>query len=206
MIRDETEEARNDYSIQRKITKKLLREKKRKYYEDRLIKIEEDYRNGEIRNLYRGVRKERRGYQAKSVLFKGKDGRLLAGENQILNRWQEYFSELLNESEVRAEEECTQIQQRFGELKEEEEEQPPDKEEIQEIITNLRNNKSPGNDGLTAEMFKYGGPGLLIQLQRLIEEIWLREEMPPEWTEPTICPIFKKGEKVSAKAIEEYHS
>ena len=59
---------------------------------------------------------------------------------------------------------------RFSEL-EEEEEQPPDKEEIREIITNLRNNKSPGNDGLTPEMFKYGGPGLLIQLQQLIEEI-----------------------------------
>ena len=83
MIRDETEEARNDYTIHSKITKKLLKEK-RKYYEDRLIKIEEDYRNGEIRALYRGVRKERRSCQVKSVLFKGKNGRLLAGENQIL--------------------------------------------------------------------------------------------------------------------------
>ena len=61
---------------------------------------------------------------------------MLTGEDQILNRWQEYFSELLNESEVRAEQESTQMEQRFSEL-EEEEEQPPDKEEIQEIITNL---------------------------------------------------------------------
>ena len=34
MIRHKTEEVRNDYSIKRKITKKLLREKKRNYYED----------------------------------------------------------------------------------------------------------------------------------------------------------------------------
>ena len=80
------------------------------------------------------------------------------------------FNELLNESEVRAEEECTRVDQRFSEL-EEEEEQLHDKEEIQELITNLRNSESPGNDDLTVEMFEYGGPGLLIQLQRLIEEI-----------------------------------
>ena len=82
------------------------------------------------------------------------------------------------------------MEQRFSELEEEEEDQPPDKKEIQEIITNLRNNKIPGNDGLTAKMFKYGDPSLLIQLQRLIEE------MPPEWTETTICPIFRDRKSV----------
>ena len=44
------------------------------------------------------------------VLFKGENWRLLAGEDQILNRWQEYFNELLNESEVQTEEESTQVE------------------------------------------------------------------------------------------------
>ena len=60
---------------------------------------------------------------------------------------------------------------------------------------NFRNNKSPGNDGLTAEMSNYGGPDLLIQLQRLIEEIWSREKIHPEWTAATVFPFFKKGDK-----------
>lgn len=71
-----------------------------------------------------------------------------------MERWEEYFNELLNRENGRKEES----------LKEEDEleqnrraEESITMEEIEEIIKNMGNNTSPGLDNLTAEMFKYSG-------------------------------------------------
>jgi len=48
-------------------------------------------------------------------------------------------------------------------------------EEVQKAVNKLKNNKSPGNDGITGEMIKHGGP-------HLIEEI----HQTPTGIEPTV--------------------
>ncbi|KAF2902166.1 hypothetical protein ILUMI_04024 [Ignelater luminosus] len=155
-------------------TKRLPREKKRRYNKELLRKIE-----GELR--------------------KDKNGKIIVEENPILDRWQEYYSELLNnlEEEVEGDELQRNHHEQTAQNQREEEEQPPDKEDIEKIIKNFKNNKSPGNEGITSEMFKYRELELVKQMQKLIEEIWIQEQMPSEWTEATICPISKKGDSIS---------
>ncbi|KAJ8921235.1 hypothetical protein NQ315_013707 [Exocentrus adspersus] len=89
-----TEEARDKFEEQRTKAKMMLRNKKRKHYEKVLLdQIEENYRNNHIRNLYQGVKKERIGYQPKPVFYKDKDGKIIAGDDEVLERWKEYFKQ-----------------------------------------------------------------------------------------------------------------
>jgi hypothetical protein len=67
-------------------------------------------KNKNIRDLYRGVKGCKRCYQPRSNLMKDENGDLLADSHHILNRWKNYFSQLLkvhNVSDVRQIEVCT---------------------------------------------------------------------------------------------------
>ena len=56
----------------------------------------------------------------------------------------------------------------------------PSLEEIKEYVSTQKNNKSPGVDGVPAEMFKYVVDGVLVELHRLIEGLWNHELVPSE--------------------------
>jgi hypothetical protein len=53
-------------------------------------------KNKNIRDLYRGINELKRGYQPRNNLVKVENGDLLADSHNILNRWRNYFSQLLN--------------------------------------------------------------------------------------------------------------
>jgi hypothetical protein len=46
--------------------------------------------------LYRGINRFKRGYQLRNNSVSDEDGDLLADSHNILNRWNNYFSQLLN--------------------------------------------------------------------------------------------------------------
>jgi hypothetical protein len=52
--------------------------------------------NKNIRDLNRGINECKKGYQRKSNLIKDENGDLLVDSHNIMNRWKNYFSELLN--------------------------------------------------------------------------------------------------------------
>jgi hypothetical protein len=57
---------------------------------------EKEYLKGKINELYRGINKFKRGYQPRNNLVKDENGDLLADSYNILNRWKNYLSQLLN--------------------------------------------------------------------------------------------------------------
>jgi hypothetical protein len=71
----------------------------------------------------------------------------------------------------------------------------PTLEEVTNLIKKQRNGKAPGEDKISIELLKYGGPELHKYLHKLIQNIWKYEEIPDEWNEAIIMPIFKKGDK-----------
>lgn len=190
MLQKKTEEAKTKYERQRRKTKRIIREKKRKFQECVLQEIEENYKTKQVRNLYQNISKERKGYQSQPIFYKNKDGNIITGEEDVLTRWKEFFKELLNEESPGGYEYIS-----YTSTTQQEEPPPPSNEEIEEIVRKLKNNKSPGSDGITSELFKYGGYRLNNHLQELLNEIWKKEELPKEWTEAIICPIYKKGDK-----------
>jgi hypothetical protein len=49
-----------------------------------------------ISNLYKGINKFKKIYQLTTNIIKDENGNLLANSHSILNRWKNYFSQLLN--------------------------------------------------------------------------------------------------------------
>jgi hypothetical protein len=56
----------------------------------------QEYLKDKIRNLYRGMNGFKRGYQPRNNLKKDGNGDMLADSHNILNRWNNYFFQLLN--------------------------------------------------------------------------------------------------------------
>ena len=68
-----------------------------------------------------------------------------------------------------------------------------------EAITQLNNNKAAGIDGLAPELLKFG-PGELIRIvHRVVVQIRETEELPDEWKDGVIRPIYKKGDKLDCE-------
>jgi len=67
--------------------------------------------------------------------------------------------------------------------------------EVEVTIGKLKNHKSPGIDQIPAELIKAGGRTICYEIHKLIISIWNREELPEEWKESIIVPIYKKGDK-----------
>ena len=65
--------------------------------------------------------------------------------------------------------------------------------EVEMAVQILKNYKAPGTDNIPAELFKYGGNGLVKHLHTIIKDIWQKENMPVQWNVNIICPIHKKG-------------
>jgi hypothetical protein len=70
--------------------------KKREYLKDKITAIELNNKNKNIRDLYRGIPKFKKGYQPKTNLVKDERVDLLADPQKMLTRWKNYFCHLLN--------------------------------------------------------------------------------------------------------------
>jgi hypothetical protein len=58
---------------------------------DKLNELESNSMNKNIRDLYRGINKFKKGYQPRTNLIKDERGDLLADPHKILNRWKNYL-------------------------------------------------------------------------------------------------------------------
>jgi hypothetical protein len=73
------------------------------------------------------------------------------------------------------------------------------REEIEEALKYLKNNKAAGADSIVAELLKNGGPNLVDALLAIIQQAWTSETLLRSWTEGVLCPVYKKGDKLDCK-------
>jgi len=67
--------------------------------------------------------------------------------------------------------------------------------EVELAIGKLKNHKSPGIDQIPAELIKAGSRTICCAIHKPIISIRNKEELPEEWKESIIVPIYKKGDK-----------
>ena len=67
--------------------------------------------------------------------------------------------------------------------------------EIEMTIEKLKSHKSSLTDQIPAELIKAEGRTIRSGIHKLIAFIWNKEELPEEWKESSIVPIYKKGNK-----------
>ncbi|XP_039278798.1 craniofacial development protein 2-like [Nilaparvata lugens] len=190
MIQRKTRGTVEDYRSERRIADKLCRRKKRAYEKQQLESIKEHYGRGEMRKFYKKIREDKKGFQPRAVYCKDKLGNMIGDEQGIKRRWREHFDEVLNHGQQETEtayDDVRTVQEEVGR---------PMLNEVKEAIKDLANNKAPGLDLITAELVKKGGDMFVQRMHALINEIWLEEKMPEEWSIGIICPVHKKGDKM----------
>ena len=67
------------------------RQKKREAFHKDLDKIDRDRREGRIRESYIGIKKVKKGYQARSNIIKHTDGTIKVQEDDVNRVWKEHF-------------------------------------------------------------------------------------------------------------------
>ena len=100
--------------------------------------------------MYTGINDFKKGYQPRTIRVKDEKGELVADPHSLLERWRNYFSQLLNvheDNDVRQAEIHT-IEPLVPE---------PSAFEVELAIGKLKNHKSPGIDQIPAELIKAVG-------------------------------------------------
>jgi hypothetical protein len=165
-----------------------FRTKKREYLKNKINKLEKNSKNKNVRDLHRGISEFKKGYQPRTNMVKEENGDLLANSHSILSRWKNYFCQLLNAhgvSDVRQ----TKIHTAEPLVPE------PSPFEVEISVGKWKRYKSPGIDHILAELIQAGGNILCSEIHKLINCIWNKEELPEQWKESVIVPIYKKGDK-----------
>jgi hypothetical protein len=120
-------------------------------------------------------------------LVKYERGDLLADPHKILNRWKNYFCQLLNEH-------------RLGGVRQTEMHMSkpfmpdPSASEVEVAVGKQKRYKSSGVDKIPAELIQAGGEILHSEIHKLIKLTW-NKELPHQWKESVVVPIHRKGNK-----------
>jgi hypothetical protein len=190
-LQDPSEVNENSFSNVQQGASKHYRNKEREYLKDKINKLESNSKNKNIRDLYRGINEFKKCYQPRSNLLKDQRGNLLVHAHKILNRWKNYFCELLNVHGA-----CggRQTEMHTAEPFVPE----PSVSEVEVAIGKLKRCKSPGIDQIMAELIQAGGETLCSEIRKLIKLFWNKEELPHQWKESVVI-------KLTVVTIETYH-
>jgi hypothetical protein len=66
----------------------------------KINELETNNKNKNIRDLYRGINEFKKGYQPTVNIIKDENDNLLADPQSALNRWKNFFKQVLNMNEV----------------------------------------------------------------------------------------------------------
>ncbi|KAK6728277.1 hypothetical protein RB195_005738 [Necator americanus] len=101
--------------------------------------------------------------------------------------WKEHFKTLLNRLTPSAPE-LEHVHRPTYAVNEE----PPTESEVLVCIQKMKNGKSGGDDGISAEMLKYLPLSGIREMTKIIRSIWINERIPDSWRHAIIIPLHKK--------------
>ncbi len=117
-------------------------------------------------------------------------GNTLLREDEQLRHWSEFFSSQINYLE---ESSPLQLPTRRNARRDIPTE-APDLGEVERAISKLKSSKTPGPDGIAAELFKCNSRRMAIIIRPIIREAWNTRQIPDRWKEGVINTIPKKGD------------
>jgi len=125
-----------------------------------------------------------------STLIHNSKGQPCSSVTEALDTWQEHFNNALNHppalspwSSPRPPEPSSIVT-------------PPELPAIAAAISNLKLGRSPGPDGISAEMLVASNDIIAPFLRRLFTTFWQSGEVPQVWKDANIIPVYKnKGSK-----------
>ena len=151
ILQKRTNESYINYKIQRENVKEMAMNTKKRSWEEFGEKMEKDGKRNQ-KLLFKVLKSLRKETSKNTKQTKNKKGDILRKEKEIMNRWKEYFEELLN---VKCE---RQVGDDEEEDSEEQKEEMGDEgiriEEVMETINMKKGGKAAGHDNIEAEMLQ----------------------------------------------------
>lgn len=132
--------------------------------------------------LYRKVRYLAREFKPRTQIIKDNEGNVITDAKGIAGVWRTYCTELFQGD----------LKSDLGDLSEELE---PSilREEVEQAMRKLRNQKAPGCDGITAEVLKNMGEFGIPIIHSICQKIWTSGIWPKQWCHSIFLPLYKKG-------------
>ncbi|KAA5608736.1 reverse transcriptase family protein, partial [Pseudomonas aeruginosa] len=136
--------------------------------------------------------------QSQLTKLKTEDGRVTSNKSEVLREIERFYGQLF--TSVSAEPQGLAADPR-AKLTRHYTEDIPDISlyEIRMALKQLKNNKAPGEDGITTELLKAGGTPVLKVLQKLFNSSLLDGKPPQAWNRGVVILFFKKGDKTLLK-------
>ena len=114
-------------------------------------------------------------------------GRPLQKIEDKLARWRRDFEEVLNVDNAVGEDVLAKVMDNTGADTLE-----VTREELERAVVKHRNGKAAGNDNIVAELLKSRGEAIVDWVIELVQEVWRTRQVPQEWENATLMPLFKK--------------
>ena len=181
---------KNNYREARSNCQRALRNMENEWWLKLAAEIQGYADAGDLQNFHTALKQVYGPSDRSLAPVRSRDGRTLhTDKNEIISRWKEHYSVLLNTDNPSDPQLLNLIPQRdtashMDSL--------PTLEEVEHAVASLKNRKSPGVDGIPAEVWKHGGPTTLRRLHELICKIWETEEVPQQWKDARLISIYKK--------------
>ena len=167
--------------IEAKITKKIQENEEEKIID--MTKNLSDKKNNN-KELWK-IKKRTQTEQSSAFVMKDKEGNTISNPDGIKERVSEYYNELFENNKIKeGYEEYHKEQEEFIQLcwnMNNEHSHELETSEIEDIISNLENEKAVGPDGINNEMIKEAGNSMKNSIIRMMKTIYKKEELPEDW-------------------------
>ncbi|TWW63932.1 hypothetical protein D4764_03G0009400 [Takifugu flavidus] len=172
-----TPEAADGYRHAKRSAATAVAEAKTRAWEEFGEAMENDFRTASKR-FWTTIRRLRRGKQCTVNTVYSGDGVLLTSTRDVVDRWKEYFEDLLNPTNTPSSEEVGP-----GDL------------EMGSRISGAEVAEAPGVDEIRPESLKALDVVGLSWLTRLCNIAWTSGAVPLDWQTGVVVPLFKKGDR-----------
>jgi hypothetical protein len=174
------------YKVVKKTAKRAVSETRGRTYDGLYQQL--GTKEGE-KDIYRMAksreRKTRDIIQVKCI--KDVTERLLTKDEDIKNRWQEYFDNLFNKdsgsSSIELDISSDDLNRQFVHRIQE--------SEVKDALKRMKGGKAMGPDGIPIEVWRTLGDVAIVWLTKLFNIIFHSNKMPDEWRRSILVPIFK---------------
>ncbi|TWW81034.1 R2DM Retrovirus-related Pol polyprotein from type II retrotransposable element [Takifugu flavidus] len=181
-----TPEAADGYRRAKRSAATAVAEAKTRAWEEFGEAMENDFRTASKR-FWTTIRRLRRGKQCTVNTVYSGDGVLLTSTRDVVDRWKEYFEDLLNPTNTPSSEEVGPGDLEMGSC--------ISGAEVAEVVKKLLGGKAPGVDEIRPESLKALDVVGLSWLTRLCNIAWTSGAVPLDWQTGVVVPLFKKGDR-----------
>ena len=157
---------------------------KKAFLSDQCKEIEENYRMGKTRDLFKKIRDTKGTCHAKMDTIKDRNGMDQTEAEAIKKRWQEYTEELYkkdlhdpdNHGDV-----ITNLEPDILEC------------EVKWALESITINNASGGDGIPVELFQILKDDAVKALHSICQQIWKTQQWLQDWKRSVFIPIPNKG-------------